>query len=92
MNKIGKNFHFNHLVNLCAEYYPSVLLQPGSIVAGFLQYRSHFHCLCVSTDPQTAAVARLSRAEAYTALKQYKLALEDSEFCCATEPSAEVRR
>lgn len=35
-------------------------------------------------------MARLSRAEAYTALKQYQLALEDTEFCCGTELSAEV--
>lgn len=44
----------------------------------------------IRCEPETAAVARLSRAEAYTALKQYKLALEDSEFCCATELSAEA--
>lgn len=56
----------------------------------FIALSSHFHCLCLITEPEMAAVARLSRAEAYTALKQYKLALEDSEFCCATEPSAEV--
>lgn len=37
-------------------------------------------------------MARLSRAEAYTALKQYQLALEDTEFCCGTELSAEVGR
>lgn len=57
-----------------------------------LQCKSHVHVLCCFTEPETAAVARLSRAEAYTALKQYKLALEDSEFCCATELSAEVGR
>lgn len=45
-------------------------------------------------DPETTAVARLSRAEAYTALKQYRLALEDTEFCHGSESpqngSAEV--
>lgn len=45
-------------------------------------------------DPETTAVARLSRAEAYTALKQYRLALEDTEFCYGSESlqngSAEV--
>ncbi|XP_026159267.1 LON peptidase N-terminal domain and RING finger protein 1 isoform X2 [Mastacembelus armatus] len=44
----------------------------------------------IQSDPETAAVVRLSRAEAYTALKQYCLALEDTEFCpgscCSAEP------
>lgn len=34
--------------------------------------------------------ARLARAEAYTALKQHKLALEDIEFCSKSSCSAEV--
>lgn len=42
------------------------------------------------SDPDTTAVARLSRAEAYMALKQYRLALEDTEFCPGSSCSAEV--
>lgn len=38
-----------------------------------------------SADPESAAVARLSRAEAYAALRQYHKALEDAEFCCMPE-------
>ncbi|XP_054460491.1 LON peptidase N-terminal domain and ring finger 1, like [Anoplopoma fimbria] len=34
----------------------------------------------IQRDPDTTAVARLSRAEAYMALKLYHLALEDTEF------------
>lgn len=41
------------------------------------------------TDPHMMA-ARLSRAEAYMALKQYRLALEDAEFCSRSTCSAEV--
>ncbi|MED6234942.1 hypothetical protein ATANTOWER_009165 [Ataeniobius toweri] len=41
------------------------------------------------SDP-TATLARLSRAEAYTALKQYQLALEDAEFCSRSSYSAEA--
>lgn len=41
-------------------------------------------------DPETTTVARLSRAEAYMALKQYRLALEDTEFCSWSICSAEV--
>lgn len=41
-------------------------------------------------DPETTAVARLSRAEAYMALKQYRLALEDTEVCPGSSCSAEV--
>uniref|UniRef100_A0A665UUW4 LON peptidase N-terminal domain and ring finger 1, like n=1 Tax=Echeneis naucrates TaxID=173247 RepID=A0A665UUW4_ECHNA len=38
----------------------------------------------------TSAVARLSRAEAYMALKQYRLALEDIAFCHGPNCSAEA--
>lgn len=41
-------------------------------------------------DPDTTAVARLSRAEAYVGLKQYRQALEDTEFCPQSSCSAEV--
>ena len=41
-------------------------------------------------DPETTAAVRLSRAEAYTALKQYRLALEDTDFCPGSDGSAEV--
>ncbi|XP_023274285.1 LON peptidase N-terminal domain and RING finger protein 1 [Seriola lalandi dorsalis] len=44
----------------------------------------------IDSDPETAAVARLSRAEAYMALKQYCLALEDTEFCPGSSCSAEA--
>lgn len=47
-----------------------------------------------SADPESTAVARLSRAEAYAALRQYHKALEDAEFCSRPETlqrsSAEV--
>lgn len=39
----------------------------------------------IEQDPETTAVARLSRAEAYTALKLYRLALEDTEVSCSAE-------
>uniref|UniRef100_H3CEY4 LON peptidase N-terminal domain and ring finger 1 n=1 Tax=Tetraodon nigroviridis TaxID=99883 RepID=H3CEY4_TETNG len=39
----------------------------------------------IQADPESSAVARLSRAEAYTALRQYHKALEDAEFCCRPE-------
>lgn len=38
-----------------------------------------------SADPESAVVARLSRAEAYAALRRYHEALEDAEFCCTPE-------
>eukprot|EP00064_Thunnus_orientalis_P003769 superscaffoldBa00000321_g3780 len=44
----------------------------------------------IQSDPDSAAVARLSRAEAYMALKQYRLALEDTEFCPGSSCSAEA--
>ncbi|XP_022614288.1 LON peptidase N-terminal domain and RING finger protein 1 [Seriola dumerili] len=44
----------------------------------------------IDSDPDTAAVARLSRAEAYMALKQYCLALEDTQFCPGSSCSAEA--
>ncbi|TMS23892.1 LON peptidase N-terminal domain and RING finger protein 1 [Larimichthys crocea] len=44
----------------------------------------------IRADPETTAVARLSRAEAYMALKQYRLALEDTEFCPGSRCSAEA--
>ncbi|XP_051239617.1 LON peptidase N-terminal domain and ring finger 1, like [Dicentrarchus labrax] len=44
----------------------------------------------IKCDPETTAVARLSRAEAYMALKQYRLALEDTEVCPGSSCSAEA--
>lgn len=41
-------------------------------------------------DPEMTEVARLSRAEAYMALKLYRLALEDTEFSPLSSCSAEV--
>nr|XP_015799099.2 LON peptidase N-terminal domain and ring finger 1, like isoform X1 [Nothobranchius furzeri] len=41
------------------------------------------------SDPHMT-VARLSRCEAYTALGQYRLALEDTEFCCRSSCQAEA--
>lgn len=49
--------------------------------------------LFLHADPEAMTLARLSRSEAYTALRQYRLALKDAEFCCGTEllkSSAEV--
>ncbi|XP_061600806.1 LON peptidase N-terminal domain and ring finger 1, like [Cololabis saira] len=43
----------------------------------------------IRSDPHRTA-ARLSRAEAYTALKQYRLALEDAEFCSRSGCSVEA--
>ena len=39
---------------------------------------------------EVAMAARLCRAEAYTGLKQYRLAMEDTEFCLKARHSAEV--
>ncbi|KAG7485219.1 LON peptidase N-terminal domain and RING finger protein 1 [Solea senegalensis] len=44
----------------------------------------------IDSDPETQAVARLSRAEAYMALRQYHLALEDTEVCSKSSCSAEA--
>ncbi|XP_023146126.1 LON peptidase N-terminal domain and ring finger 1, like [Amphiprion ocellaris] len=44
----------------------------------------------IQSDPDRTVVARLSRAEAYMALKQYRLALEDTEFCPRSSCSAEA--
>ncbi|XP_028265171.1 LON peptidase N-terminal domain and RING finger protein 1 [Parambassis ranga] len=44
----------------------------------------------IESDPDTTAVVRLSRAEAYMSLKQYRLALEDIEFCSRSSLSAEA--
>ncbi|XP_029907810.1 LON peptidase N-terminal domain and RING finger protein 1 isoform X2 [Myripristis murdjan] len=44
----------------------------------------------IQSDPGTAAVVRLSRAEAYMALRQYRLALEDTELCLSSSRSAEA--
>ncbi|XP_059903223.1 LON peptidase N-terminal domain and ring finger 1, like isoform X2 [Gadus macrocephalus] len=38
---------------------------------------------------EVAIAARLCRAEAYTGLKQYRLAMEDTEFCLTARRSAE---
>ncbi|XP_029009044.1 LON peptidase N-terminal domain and ring finger 1, like [Betta splendens] len=43
----------------------------------------------IQSDLDTAAAVRLSRSEAYMALKQYCLALEDTEFCHGSSCSAE---
>lgn len=51
---------------------------------------SLFCSLLPPADPESTAVVRLSRAEAYMALKQYHLALEDTEFCPQSSNSAEV--
>lgn len=44
----------------------------------------------IQCDPESMAVARLSRAEAYMALKLYRLALEDTEFSPWSSCSAEA--
>ncbi|XP_038569340.1 LON peptidase N-terminal domain and ring finger 1, like [Micropterus salmoides] len=44
----------------------------------------------IQCDPETTVAVRLSRAEAYMALKQYRLALEDTEFCPGSSCSAEA--
>ncbi|XP_076001631.1 LON peptidase N-terminal domain and RING finger protein 1 isoform X2 [Genypterus blacodes] len=44
----------------------------------------------IHSDPETAAVVRLSRAEAYVALKQYHLALQDTERSPRSSCSAEA--
>ena len=56
----------------------------------FKQDSSPLHLLLCFADPEMTAVVRLSRAEAYMALKQYRLALEDTEFCPESSCSAEV--
>ncbi|XP_033824155.1 LON peptidase N-terminal domain and ring finger 1, like [Periophthalmus magnuspinnatus] len=43
-----------------------------------------------SGHPDSTAVARLSRAEAFMAMKQYHQALEDTEHCSNSRDSAEV--
>lgn len=43
----------------------------------------------IQRDSASTAAARLSRAEAYMALKQYRLALEDTEVCSGSSCSAE---
>ncbi|KAK2817047.1 hypothetical protein Q5P01_025238 [Channa striata] len=44
----------------------------------------------IRSDSETTVAVRLSRAEAYMALKQYSLALEDAEFCAKSSCSAEA--
>ncbi|XP_037620007.1 LON peptidase N-terminal domain and ring finger 1, like [Sebastes umbrosus] len=44
----------------------------------------------IQCDPEMTEVARLSRAEAYMALKLYRLALEDTEFSPLSSCSAEA--
>ncbi|XP_028313433.1 LON peptidase N-terminal domain and RING finger protein 1 isoform X2 [Gouania willdenowi] len=44
----------------------------------------------IESDAESTAVVRLSRAEAYMALKQYRLALEDIESCPKSSVSAET--
>ncbi|XP_029949850.1 LON peptidase N-terminal domain and RING finger protein 1 [Salarias fasciatus] len=44
----------------------------------------------IQSDSDTTMAARLSRAEAYTALKQYRLALEDTEYGSSSGYSAEA--
>ncbi|KAK1885757.1 LON peptidase N-terminal domain and RING finger protein 1 [Dissostichus eleginoides] len=44
----------------------------------------------IQCDPEMTAVARLSRAEAYTALKMYRLALEDTELSPTSSCAAEA--
>lgn len=49
-----------------------------------------FLLLISHADPDRTAVVRLSRSEAYMALKQYSLALDDTEVCPRSSCSAEV--
>ncbi|XP_061627074.1 LON peptidase N-terminal domain and ring finger 1, like isoform X2 [Phyllopteryx taeniolatus] len=44
----------------------------------------------IRAEPETTKEVRLSRAEAYTSLKRFDLALEDIEFCLASGCSAEA--
>lgn len=44
----------------------------------------------IQSDPDTTVVARLSRAEAYMGLKQYRQALEDTNVCPRSSCSAEA--
>ncbi|XP_047434512.1 LON peptidase N-terminal domain and ring finger 1, like [Mugil cephalus] len=44
----------------------------------------------IQSDPDRTAVVRLSRSEAYMALKQYRLALEDTDVCPRSSCSAEA--
>ncbi|XP_070684081.1 LON peptidase N-terminal domain and RING finger protein 1 [Pempheris klunzingeri] len=46
----------------------------------------------IQRDPDTTALVRLSRAEAYMALSQYRLALEDTEFCPGSSSAEAVFR
>ncbi|KAM9819531.1 LON peptidase N-terminal domain and ring finger 1, like isoform X1 [Syngnathus typhle] len=44
----------------------------------------------IQAEPKTTADVRLLRAEAYTSLKQFDLALEDIEFCLASGCTAQA--
>lgn len=50
-----------------------------------LRIKNIFYSFHVFAEPEMTVIARLIRAEAYMALRQYPTALEDAEFCCREE-------
>nr|XP_020481588.1 LON peptidase N-terminal domain and RING finger protein 1 [Labrus bergylta] len=84
------------LCGLLEKWFPDELSRTKTIceVEGLCRKKCYKEAVSLATDviqrdPEATALARLSRAEAYMALKQYRLALEDTEFClessCSTE-------
>ena len=63
-----------------SEEVASVEVKGASVEAGSFE----------EVSVEVAIAARLCRAEAYTGLKQYRLAMEDTEFCLTARRSAEV--
>ncbi|XP_030206987.1 LON peptidase N-terminal domain and RING finger protein 1 isoform X2 [Gadus morhua] len=62
-----------------SEEVASVEVKGASVEAGSFE----------EVSVEVAIAARLCRAEAYTGLKQYRLAMEDTEFCLTARRSAE---
>lgn len=85
------------LCGLLEKWFPDELKTSKTLceVDGLCRRKRYEEAVSLATDviqrdPETTAVARLSRAEAYAALKQYRLALEDAEICSGSSSSAEA--
>ncbi|XP_041640834.1 LON peptidase N-terminal domain and ring finger 1, like [Cheilinus undulatus] len=85
------------LCGLLEKWFPDEMSRSKTIceVEGLCRGKRYREAVSLATDviqhdPETTVSARLSRAEAYMALKQYRLALEDTEFCLESSCSAEA--
>uniref|UniRef100_A0A3B4Z4Z3 LON peptidase N-terminal domain and RING finger protein 1-like n=1 Tax=Stegastes partitus TaxID=144197 RepID=A0A3B4Z4Z3_9TELE len=83
------------LCGLLDKWFPDELKQSKTLseVDSLCRRKRYQEAVSLASDvirSDRTVVARLSRAEAYMALKQYRLALEDTEFCPRSSCFAEA--